>query len=520
MRKLKLVPIILFLSLFAVSCKGASDREEKKSDLPIVQEDMKGEERNTALDAKETVQDVNSKVNIDKSVQLTGENVESISLEILKAKYGLNFTMDHIEPNFSGNGYLLTVKPENTPAYIVPLNWYFEICDNYEVRCDYDKEYYKYHFDEYYNGLYQDYLQDKTYMFTDVMYSNQVKPLEVFLDHSLDRLIKNDILAVRFHIEREGITNYINTDDAIALANAMLNLAKVLNPVFVTEIEAYGIVISPEEKDLQPDQLTNLLSFHSLVADPLAEAIYVTLDDHNIYINGEFYGENATASTMNGNTASGNVGVPIYYLDETSVDLTKFKTMDVSELYDMETFTFDVPIDLNITPDKKYASINDLFYIYTSDDVVMMNGKTAMNALHMGMPSDTKLKNSEYYNDKSDTELIDMIKEFIKDGQGKEAYDFRLTEQNGYKILSYKYVGNAIGNSNINGHIYIFYMDEKKIKAAEDKGENINKYLDKYIELTYYSPQSEVSSTRDPLKEEIDAFDQCFDQMVKSIKLK
>lgn len=201
-------------------------------------------------------------------------------------------------------------------------------------------------------------------------------------------------------------------------------------------------------------------------------------------------------------------------VDAWGVDWESYKTFDVSELFDVSEFLFDVITALSDKVDPSYEATSGIAYTFTSTDSIMMDSKERHQLkMSIGNPrnSDTDV---DFYNG-DENWIINRFDDYVENGMGSTMYDAQFRVKGKHKMFSYKYIGYARTKYTISGRIYLANADDSV--PSQNSSNPDNKYRQKWIEFLYTSPQVAKSTDSVVTEKEIEQFDKFFDHVVESL---
>lgn len=209
----------------------------------------------------------------------------------------------------------------------------------------------------------------------------------------------------------------------------------------------------------------------------------------------------------------GTVATGVFYIDE--IDWESYKTFDVSELFNVSNFTFDVISELSDEVDPSYAVVSGIAYAFTSTDLFMSSSGKESHQLRMyiGNHNNSDI-DIDFYNG-DENEIKRRYDDSVKVGQGSTMYDAKFNKKGNHKMFSYKYIGYASSKYSITGRIYLANADDSIPLTNQSNPDN--KYRVKWIEFMYISPQLAQSAESVVTDQEIQQFDKFFDNVLESL---
>ena len=201
----------------------------------------------------------------------------------------------------------------------------------------------------------------------------------------------------------------------------------------------------------------------------------------------------------------------ISYIDY--LDWESYKTFDLSEIFGVDKFTFDVLSTLSDKTDPLYDITIGIAYTFTSSDTVWTSSgyERSLMRMNIGNPNNSNTP-VDLYNG-NEEEILDRYDNSVKVGMGSTMYDAQFSNKGNHKMLSFKYVGDPVTKCTVTGRIYLANEDDR-IPSTNNTDKP---YRYKWIEISYTSPQIAESAKNVITDQEIAQFDKFFDHLLNSL---
>lgn len=205
----------------------------------------------------------------------------------------------------------------------------------------------------------------------------------------------------------------------------------------------------------------------------------------------------------------------VFDFDSWGVDWESYKTFDVSELFNVSNFLFDVITALSDEMDPLFEVTRGIAYTFTSTDSMMTSSGKERHQLRMDIGNPNKSDTEINFYSGDENEIINFFADSVKVGKGSTMYDAEFRQKGNYKVFSYKYIGYAQTKYTISGRIILANSDDSV--PSQNPSKPNDEYRQKWIEFIYTSPQIAQSTDSVVTDKEIAQFDKFFDHVLESL---